>query len=239
MSLHVYSIRLRNGKYYVGSTTDVDRRFQQHLDGAGAEWTRIHAPACRDPHILATNASPLDEDKFTKQLMLEHGIDNVRGGSYCSIVLTDLQTAALQAELRSATNACHACGDSGHFIRECPLLAEESEQAESACDVCNERGVGCHSPLNCPALSMRGASQKKRGPPLCQRCGRDSHSASQCFATLDVQGNPLTGNEEDDDTDESGDDSGDTCGRCGRGGHVAKSCYARTSVNGKFIGKRR
>ncbi len=130
--LCIYLLRLRNGKFYVGSSNDVDRRFQQHLDGVGSEWTRLHAPACRAPRILETNASLLDEDKFTKKLMIEHGVGNVRGGSYCQVELTDAQLAALEAELRSATAACLCCGACGTLCSQLPCATATAATAEAA-----------------------------------------------------------------------------------------------------------
>lgn len=41
MSLHfVYILESSNRKYYVGYTTDLDRRMKQHKEGKGAKFTR-------------------------------------------------------------------------------------------------------------------------------------------------------------------------------------------------------
>jgi predicted GIY-YIG superfamily endonuclease len=40
--MFVYSIRLNNNKYYIGKTyrTDVEQRFQEHVNNCGSEWTK-------------------------------------------------------------------------------------------------------------------------------------------------------------------------------------------------------
>ena len=44
MAWWVYMLRCRDGSLYTGVTTDVNRRFAQHLDGTGARYTRSHPP---------------------------------------------------------------------------------------------------------------------------------------------------------------------------------------------------
>lgn len=40
----VYLIECENGAYYCGVTTDVQRRWQQHVSGKGAKYTRAQRP---------------------------------------------------------------------------------------------------------------------------------------------------------------------------------------------------
>jgi hypothetical protein len=40
----VYIVECRDGSYYVGSTTDLDRRIWQHNEGLGAQYTRHRRP---------------------------------------------------------------------------------------------------------------------------------------------------------------------------------------------------
>ncbi|TWO81903.1 hypothetical protein CBW56_00160 [Denitratisoma oestradiolicum] len=44
MAWHLYLIECVDGSYYAGITTDVVRRFQNHLSGRGARYTRSHKP---------------------------------------------------------------------------------------------------------------------------------------------------------------------------------------------------
>ena len=103
----LYVLELQHGKYYVGITNNLQRRFQQHLDGTGSAWTREHAPVA--VHITTALEGPLHEDRVTKEMMLEHGIDNVRGGAYCKVQLDEEQHAALTTEMRSASGVCLMC----------------------------------------------------------------------------------------------------------------------------------
>jgi putative endonuclease len=47
---YVYLLECQNGKIYTGITTDVPRRFNEHLKGTGAKFTRSNKPS----HILAS-----------------------------------------------------------------------------------------------------------------------------------------------------------------------------------------
>jgi putative endonuclease len=40
----VYLLECENGKIYTGITTDVTRRFHEHLKGTGAKFTRANSP---------------------------------------------------------------------------------------------------------------------------------------------------------------------------------------------------
>ena len=40
----LYLIECKNGAFYAGITTDVERRYAQHLSGKGAKYTRANPP---------------------------------------------------------------------------------------------------------------------------------------------------------------------------------------------------
>lgn len=40
----VYILQLVEERYYIGSTKDLDQRYEQHLDGVGSEWTSRYPP---------------------------------------------------------------------------------------------------------------------------------------------------------------------------------------------------
>lgn len=44
MNWYVYLLECQNGKIYTGITTDVNRRFDEHLSGTGAKFTRANPP---------------------------------------------------------------------------------------------------------------------------------------------------------------------------------------------------
>ena len=41
---YLYLLECEDGSLYTGITTDVDRRFAEHLSGKGARYTRSHRP---------------------------------------------------------------------------------------------------------------------------------------------------------------------------------------------------
>lgn len=45
MKAWMYMLKCANGSYYVGSTTELERRIQQHQSGeGGALFTKVHIP---------------------------------------------------------------------------------------------------------------------------------------------------------------------------------------------------
>ena len=42
--MKVYILKLRDGKYYIGSTENVEKRFLEHLEGTASTWTKLHSP---------------------------------------------------------------------------------------------------------------------------------------------------------------------------------------------------
>jgi hypothetical protein len=112
------------------------------------------------------------EDAVTKRYMAQHGIDKVRGGSYCTLQLSAAQMATLQHELRGATDCCFACGAAGHFVQQCP----------QRCGRTGHRVDDC-----CAKTHINGQALRTQ----CTRCGRTGHLLSDCFAKTHLSGRPL------------------------------------------------
>jgi predicted GIY-YIG superfamily endonuclease len=182
----LYVLELKHGKYYVGTTNDLQKRFQEHVDGTGAVWTRKYAPLAIERSVMVDG--PLHEDRVTKELMLKYGIDNVRGGSYCRIDLDDGQYQSLTTELRSATGVCFKCGLPGHFAAQCHHKAVSTKEDKKS----------SHGHLN--TMSKKGhpktVSRRDEG---CFRCRRSGHFANTCYARTDVDGYLLSESSEEDD----------------------------------------
>jgi predicted GIY-YIG superfamily endonuclease len=113
----IYVLKLQNGNYYVGKSDNPERRFLEHISGSGSAWTRKYPPTSIKK--IYKMKSPLDEDARVKKLMLKHGIDSVRGGSYSSITLSDEQRRTLNREIWGATDRCLKCGRGSHWASEC------------------------------------------------------------------------------------------------------------------------
>lgn len=112
----IYILSLENSKYYVGITENIECRLQKHFSGTGSKWTQIHKPIQIFKIFPSTDI--FDEDNYTKKLMYKYGIDNVRGGSYCTIELTKEQITFLQREFASADDKCFKCFED-HFTNRC------------------------------------------------------------------------------------------------------------------------
>lgn len=113
----VYILKLEGGKFYVGKTSNVLKRFRQHLSGRSCSWTRKYRPICVEK--VYSDADPLDEDKVTVQCMMDHGVENVRGGPYVSMKLPVETKQHILQRIRMASDLCVRCGSDSHFVTEC------------------------------------------------------------------------------------------------------------------------
>src|SRR6185312_14136944 len=82
---HLYVLKLEEGKYYVGITNDINKRYNQHLSDIGSEWTKKYKVIGLEYTKELTHV--LDEDMEVKKLMMIYGHENVRGGTYSKIIL--------------------------------------------------------------------------------------------------------------------------------------------------------
>lgn len=120
----IYILRLEQGKYYIGKSANAESRVEAHMAGNGSYWTKKYKPI--ETLKIIKNGNVFDEDRYTKEYMATYGIDNVRGGSYVTMKLSDEQKNFLTREIWGAKDLCARCGKSGHFIRECKETMEET-----------------------------------------------------------------------------------------------------------------
>ena len=134
--MSVYILQLAGGKYYVGYSRGVEKRVQEHFNGTGSEWTKIHKP------LKVVTCLPGDlelENAMTKKYMIKYGIDNVRGGAYSSVKLSDSVLRVLKQEISHLSDLCFRCHKRGHYVKQCPLR------------ICSRCGRSNHVASNCYA----------------------------------------------------------------------------------------
>lgn len=92
-SKSVYILALEAGKYYVGATSDLNRRIRSHRQGNGAKWTQRYSVI----EIAAASHDVMDwkavEKEVTLRMMAKYGWENVRGGPWTQTDLSAPPTA--------------------------------------------------------------------------------------------------------------------------------------------------
>lgn len=214
-------LQCEKGKYYVGKTSDVMRRFEEHKSGKGSAWTTKYKPTKLIECRVIT--SPHDENNVTKDYMKKYGIDNVRGAGYCQVVLPEGIVSLLQNELQGLSDLCYKCNLSGHFAAACPIMMPQTksppqtktqavEEVVWECSYCDRQfdtAYGCDvHERSCSNnitkeyekkyKSKSNAKKPKTG--ACYRCGRPGHYSPDCYARTHVDGYEL---DSDDDSDDS------------------------------------
>ncbi len=111
-------LELESKKIYVGKTTNPKMSIANHFELCGSSWTRKYKPI--NIIELLPNCDDFDEDKYTLKYMEKYGINNVRGGSFCEIILPKEQISVIAKMISSSTDKCFICGQPGHFASTCP-----------------------------------------------------------------------------------------------------------------------
>lgn len=121
---YIYALELANRNYYVGRTNRPCVRMSEHIgiNKGGALWTAKYQP------YIVIEMFPVDAEKAsvyetqkTKDYMQIYGVDNVRGGMYCSLELQSEAKRRLMIELYSLSPStiCMRCGIGEHDPHEC------------------------------------------------------------------------------------------------------------------------
>ena len=130
--MFIYILQLEQGKYYVGKTTQPSFRIEKHFHREGSSWTKKYEPLSIVEII--PNCDSYDEDKHTIRYMEKYGINNVRGGSFCQINLSDVNLSTLHQMIQGATDKCYICGKSDHFAKDCKRTKEKVTNGNEKCD---------------------------------------------------------------------------------------------------------
>ena len=177
-----YILKLKGGKWYVGYTTKGIARILDHIEEKGSKWTKKYPPVKPIRPVMTplgkTKATPKnkpnsDEDKLTLNLMKEHGIQNVRGGSWCMV------------KMRNKT------------IRELEDLIVKKKAKPSAkkktvnrCKGVKRNGDPCKQFVSKKGEFCQYHSDQKRAKKkvICAKCNRIGHESKDCYAKTKVSG---------------------------------------------------
>jgi hypothetical protein len=116
--MFIYILLLEDDKYYIGKTQNPKFGLDHH-NNLYCSWTQKYNPI--KLLELISNCDDFDEDKYTLKYMERYGINNVRGGSFCSIELTENEKTTIQKMITCSTNKCLKCDEHGHLTNECIL----------------------------------------------------------------------------------------------------------------------
>ena len=157
--VYIYVLQLVENKFYIGKTSNPEFRIGNHFDKKGALWTTKYMPI----HILELidKCDDFDEDKFTFKYMQQYGIENVRGGSFCSYELEQNEINVINKIITSCSDSCYNCNSPNHFANKCKEPKKQINAIEIVYKI------------------------------KCTRCKRFGHIRSDCFATTSLKGNKL------------------------------------------------
>lgn len=171
----IYILKCEHRKYYIGKTNNLEKRISDHCDDEkyGSAWTQKYKPI--EIMQMYKYDTKYDEDKYVLLYMELYGIENVRGGSYSSVELTDEQISYIKRLINHANDKCLRCGRDSHFISNCYAKTH----------------------IDGHLLKSNNRIDKPRIEDdfvivdVCLRCGRDSHQKQSCYAKTHIDGYDL------------------------------------------------
>jgi len=224
--VYIYVLKLQKNKYYVGKTTNPQFRIETHFKTGGSAFTKRYKPI--QVLEIRQDCTDHDEQRVTQEYMAKYGIQDVRGGPWSQILLSDAQEECIQQILNSESDACYTCGEQGHFVNECPQGKQGTEVMETSkdvwsCEFCgkgfdSKKGCSYHENVHCSKRRAKSTNRMYNSSP------------KRYYDPGDDLWDELNATDSDSDSDEEV-----SCYRCGHEGHYATTCYAKRNINGYLI----
>ena len=137
----LYVLKCEAGKWYIGRSANVAKRFQQHMDGKGAKWTQLHRPITIHEVRNIVGEAESAENDLACEYMQKYGIENVRGGEYSAVEFRSWDIQEIKRKLDTfvaptvisptvisqtviaptviSPMLCSRCGRNNHTIQKC------------------------------------------------------------------------------------------------------------------------
>lgn len=141
-----------------------------HMNSSASAWTKLHKPLLLVKQVECIRGlnPTLQEDLYVKQLMLDHGIENVRGGSYLSVELSTHEKSSLSKEIWFADRCCCKCGRRSHVTQNCAAIVDihgneivttiqetTDDSFEKSRDICDEYNIVARAMLQSDQVDKR------------------------------------------------------------------------------------
>lgn len=212
----IYVLRLEQNKYYIGKTTNPNFRIESHFNSDGSAWTKLYRPI--EVLEIIPKCDEYDENKYTQIYMSKYGIDNVRGGSFVQVKLSNSEKRTLQKIINGTTDKCFICGQFGHFASDCPNTQKYYEDSsEDSSETSYETSCDDSGDDSCETSDESSGSDEVW---CCEKCNKEFDTKyearlheKKCISQY----------------------TNDCCYRCGRRGHYAVDCFAKYHVKGYYI----
>ena len=196
----IYVLKLEGNKYYVGKTTNPAYRLDDHFSEGGSVWTQKYKPI--SIHELRPDRPDTDEQIVTQEYMKKYGIDNVRGGPWCKISLTQPEKDMILQINKGNSDECYKCGSVGHFASQCSKKTTYKPKINT-CDRCgrtNHTADRCYATTDINGYDIETEEEysdeeysgeeysSEEDDVVCYRCGRPGHTKPNCYASTHVRG---------------------------------------------------
>ena len=114
----VYVLELPGGRFYVGKSSNIGARLEQHRRGEGALCAEgfLRRVAPLTPSV---GDAEMWERAETLERMRRVGVSRVRGWMFTGEALTEAQREAAFGQVCERFDLCRRCGRAGHFVGEC------------------------------------------------------------------------------------------------------------------------